>query len=97
MPRMMYGTAWKKERTAELVYQAIKAGFRGFDTAAMGKHYREDLVGEGIRRAISDGIVTRRDLYVSPHLFMSTCPPPPPPGRGVGGVRLQFLSASRAD
>jgi diketogulonate reductase-like aldo/keto reductase len=64
----MYGTAWKKERTAELVYQAIKAGFRGIDTAAMGKHYREDLVGEGIRKAIAEGIVKRQDLYVSPLL-----------------------------
>jgi hypothetical protein len=25
---MMYGTAWKKERTTDLVYQALKAGFR---------------------------------------------------------------------
>lgn len=68
LPPIMYGTAWKKERTAELVYQAIKAGFRGIDTAAMGKHYREDLVGEGIRKAIAEGIVKRQDLYVSPLL-----------------------------
>src|SRR4051794_9546373 len=31
MPAMLYGTAWKKERTADLVYEAIKAGFRGID------------------------------------------------------------------
>lgn len=68
LPPIMYGTAWKKERTAELVYQAIKAGFRGIDTATMGKHYREDLVGEGIRKAIAEGIVKRQDLYVSPLL-----------------------------
>jgi diketogulonate reductase-like aldo/keto reductase len=64
MPRLMYGTAWKKEQTADLVYQAIKAGFRGIDTAAQPKHYREDLVGEGIRRAVSEGIVSRKDLYI---------------------------------
>lgn len=29
MPRMMYGTAWKKERTTALVEQAVLAGFRG--------------------------------------------------------------------
>lgn len=33
MPRMIYGTAWKKERTADLVEQAFKLGFRGVDTA----------------------------------------------------------------
>lgn len=30
MPPMMYGTAWKKERTEDLVLQALKAGFRCF-------------------------------------------------------------------
>lgn len=29
MPRMLYGTAWKKERTAVLVEQAVLGGFRG--------------------------------------------------------------------
>lgn len=61
---MVYGTAWKKERTADLVYEAIKAGFRGIDTAAMKRHYDEVGTGEGIRRAIQDGIVTREDLWV---------------------------------
>jgi diketogulonate reductase-like aldo/keto reductase len=60
-----YGTAWKKERTAELVYQAIKAGYRDIDTAAMEKHYREDLVGQGIRRAVVEEIVSRGQLWVS--------------------------------
>ncbi|KAK4156669.1 NADP-dependent oxidoreductase domain-containing protein [Chaetomidium leptoderma] len=64
MPPMMYGTAWKKERTADLVYEAIKAGFRGIDTAAMKKHYDEALAGEGIRRAIREGIVSRKDLFI---------------------------------
>ncbi|AEO61887.1 hypothetical protein MYCTH_2312612 [Thermothelomyces thermophilus ATCC 42464] len=64
MPAMMYGTAWKKERTADLVYQAIKAGFRGIDTAAMKRHYDEVGTGEGIRRAIREGICTRKDLFI---------------------------------
>lgn len=64
VPKFLYGTAWKKERTEELVYQALKAGFRGIDTAAQPRHYREDLVGKGIKRAIQDGIVTREELYV---------------------------------
>lgn len=64
IPRLVYGTAWKKERTADLVYQALQQGFRGIDTAAQPRHYQEKLVGDGIRRAISEGIVTREDLYV---------------------------------
>ncbi|KAH6621321.1 NADP-dependent oxidoreductase domain-containing protein [Chaetomium sp. MPI-SDFR-AT-0129] len=64
MPSMMYGTAWKEERTADLVYEAIKAGFRGIDTAAMKKHYNEAGVGEGIRRAIREGICSRKDLFI---------------------------------
>ncbi|TAQ85142.1 hypothetical protein B7494_g6532 [Chlorociboria aeruginascens] len=44
IPRLIYGTAWKKETTVDLVYQAIKAGFRGIDTAAQPRHYREDLI-----------------------------------------------------
>lgn len=69
-PRLVYGTAWKKEKTADLVYQAIKAGFRGIDTAAQPKHYQENLVGDGIRRAISDGIVKREDLFVRLCLYI---------------------------
>jgi diketogulonate reductase-like aldo/keto reductase len=64
LPVLIYGTAWKKERTANLVYKALDVGFRAVDTAAQPKHYREDLVGDGIRRAIRDGKVRREDLYV---------------------------------
>lgn len=71
MPAMLYGTAWKKDRTADLVYQAIQAGFRGIDTAHMKQHYDEAGTGAGIQRAIRDGLVTRQDLWVPR-------PPPPP-------------------
>ncbi|KAH6670117.1 putative aldo-keto reductase [Halenospora varia] len=64
IPKLIYGTAWKKERSADLVHQAIKAGFRAIDTAAQPRHYREDLVAQGIRRAIEEGIVTREELYI---------------------------------
>lgn len=65
IPIFVYGTAWKKDRSADLVYNAINAGFRAVDTAAQPRHYQEHLVGDGIRRAIADGIVERKDLYVS--------------------------------
>ncbi|KAK0740198.1 NADP-dependent oxidoreductase domain-containing protein [Schizothecium vesticola] len=64
MPAMIYGTAWKKDRTADLVYQAIQAGFRGIDTAHMKQHYDEAGTGAGIQRAIRDGLVTRQDLWI---------------------------------
>jgi diketogulonate reductase-like aldo/keto reductase len=64
VPTFLYGTAWKKDRTGDLVHQAINTGFRAVDTAAQPRHYREDLVGEGVRKALSDGIVRREDLYV---------------------------------
>ncbi|KAJ5182418.1 hypothetical protein N7492_000034 [Penicillium capsulatum] len=64
IPVFLYGTAWKKEHSADLVHTAIKAGFRAVDTAAQPRHYREALVGDGIRRAIADGTVRREDLYV---------------------------------
>ena len=48
MPRLLYGTAWKAERTASLVEAALRAGFRGIDTAAQPKHYDEAGVGVGL-------------------------------------------------
>ncbi|CAF9914411.1 hypothetical protein IMSHALPRED_001903 [Imshaugia aleurites] len=64
VPAFLYGTAWKKEKTADLVYQAICSGFKGIDTAAQPKHYREDLVGQGVRRALSENRISRDDLYI---------------------------------
>jgi diketogulonate reductase-like aldo/keto reductase len=48
MPQIIYGTAWKKNQTKQLVVQALNAGFRAIDTACQLKHYREDLVGEAL-------------------------------------------------
>jgi len=63
MPRMLYGTAWKKERTRELVLAAIQAGFRGIDTAAQPRHYEEVLVGAALQEASAAG-VPREALFV---------------------------------
>lgn len=64
IPSLLYGTAWKKEKTEQLVSQALKSGFTGIDTAAQPKHYREDFVGAGIRDALKDGHIKREDLYI---------------------------------
>jgi len=63
MPGLLYGTAWKKDRTADLVEQAILCGFRGIDTACQPKHYDEALVGEALKRVRHQGIM-REDLFV---------------------------------
>ncbi len=63
MPRLVYGTAWKKDETSALVAQALATGFRGIDTACQPKHYDEAGVGAGIRVALARGL-TREDLYV---------------------------------
>jgi len=63
VPKILYGTAWKKEKTADLVVKAIKAGFRGIDTACQPKHYNEPQVGEALKRLKLDGI-ERESLFV---------------------------------
>jgi diketogulonate reductase-like aldo/keto reductase len=63
MPGIVYGTAWKKERTAALVFEALQCGFRGIDTACQPKHYDEPGVGTGIASWLRAG-GTREALYV---------------------------------
>jgi diketogulonate reductase-like aldo/keto reductase len=74
IPQMIYGTAWKEERSQDLVIKALKAGFRAIDTAPQRKHYRQDLVGQGIREAIGSGIAKREDLYVRDSKLFSYLP-----------------------
>lgn len=56
MPKIIYGTAWKKDRTEELVIKAIELGFRGIDTACQPKHYNEPLVGKALEKLQKMGI-----------------------------------------
>lgn len=75
MPAILYGTAWKKERTAELVRLAVEVGFRGFDTAAQPRHYSEAGVGAGIKAAGSNGL-QRNDFYLQTKFSPLTCQDP---------------------
>lgn len=63
IPRIIYGTAWKKEQTAVLVEQAIEQGFRAIDTACQPKHYNEAGVGEAVSICVNRGL-DRADLYL---------------------------------
>lgn len=64
IPPILYGTAWKGEATSQLVVLALRCGFRGLDVAGQRKHYREDLVGEGIQIAKRDLGIKRKDLWL---------------------------------
>lgn len=60
------------EETAEAVYQAIKVGYRLIDTATIYANERE--TGQGIKRAIDEGLVRREDLFVTSKLFILQAP-----------------------
>lgn len=60
LPFILYGTAWKEEATENLVYTALKMGFRGIDTANQRRHYYEEAVGRGIAKS---GI-SREELFI---------------------------------
>lgn len=60
---------WKipKPETENTVYNAIKAGFRLIDEAA---DYGNELeAGMGIKKALHEGICTRKELWVTSKLW----------------------------
>jgi len=63
VPSFMYGTAWKKEATTQLVQLAVGAGFTAIDTANQLIHYQEALVGEALLALAKQG-VTRDRLFL---------------------------------
>lgn len=62
-PSFIYGTAWKKDATSELVRTAARTGFRAIDTANQPRHYQEPLVGEALEALQAEGI-PRDSLFV---------------------------------
>ncbi|PKK43323.1 hypothetical protein CI102_13140 [Trichoderma harzianum] len=62
IPLLLYGTAWKEERTAHLTETAVLKGFTCIDTANYPTAYNEKLTGDGIAAALKSG-VKRRDLF----------------------------------
>jgi len=64
MPLVGFGL-WKvtKSHCAETVYNAIKVGYRLFDGA--GDYGNEKEAGEGVRRALEEGIVKREELFIT--------------------------------
>lgn len=64
IPPFLYGTAWKEDRTASLTELALRAGFRGIDTANQRRHYYEVGVGEALATVYRAGVVARSDLFL---------------------------------
>ncbi|HEY5594989.1 MAG TPA: aldo/keto reductase [Nitrospiria bacterium] len=56
IPSFMYGTAWKKEATTQLVQLAVASGFTAIDTANQLIHYEEARVGEALKELGKKGI-----------------------------------------
>ncbi|MCX5722184.1 MAG: aldo/keto reductase [Nitrospirae bacterium] len=70
VPSFMYGTAWKKEATTQLVQMAVAAGFTAIDTANQLIHYQEALVGEALQALAQQGVP--RDRLFLQTKFTST-------------------------
>lgn len=64
IPYFLYGTAWKEEDTARCVTDALRAGFKGIDTANQRVHYHEAGVGDALKAAYEEGLVERNELFL---------------------------------
>lgn len=70
MPVLGYGTLRITDpiQCEQCVYEAIKVGYRLIDTAAA--YMNEEAVGRAIKRAIHEGIVERKDLFITTKLWI---------------------------
>ncbi len=68
MPRIGFGL-WKipSEDTAASVVEAVRAGYRHFDSAA--DYANEAETGEGLSQAVAEGLVTREEVWVTSKLW----------------------------
>ena len=68
IPEVGFGF-WKVDKAicADTAYEAIKAGYRHLDCAS--DYGNEKEVGEGIKRAIEDGLCTRDELWITSKLW----------------------------
>lgn len=52
----------------QVVYEAIKTGYRMLDTAAA--YMNEEAVGKGVAKAIAEGITTREELFITTKVWV---------------------------
>ena len=68
IPQIGLGTyMMSPEEASEMTYEAIKVGYRHIDTAEVYRN--EKGVAEGIKKAISEGLIERSDLFVTTKVF----------------------------
>lgn len=58
---------WKVSKAAEVVYQAIRFGYRKLDCAC--DYGNESEIGLGIKRALREGLCKREDLHITSKLW----------------------------
>lgn len=69
MPKNGFGAYQiSKEDCARCVYDAIKVGYRLIDTAQ--SYFNEEQVGEGIEKAINEGIVKREEIFLTSKVWI---------------------------
>lgn len=68
MPKIGFGL-WKisADECADVVFEAVRAGYRHFDSAC--DYGNEGAVGEGLARAMAEGLCAREDLWVTSKLW----------------------------
>ena len=68
IPSIGFGL-WKiaNENCANVVYEAVKQGYRHFDSAS--DYGNEKEVGMGLKRAMEDGLCTREELWITSKLW----------------------------
>ena len=52
----------------QVVYDALKTGYRLLDTAA--SYMNEEAVGKGVKRALADGLTTREELFITTKVWV---------------------------
>lgn len=99
VPTFVYGTAWKEERTGELVAEALDVGFRGVDTANQRKHYHEEGVGRALSAAFGGPGPDRGEVFVQTKFThpagQGDRPPYEPDAPTAEQVRQSFRSSLR--
>lgn len=64
-----YADPSERDQISQAVYDAITLGYRHIDTAFM--YGVENQVGDGVRRAINDGLVTRSEMFIVTKIWMT--------------------------
>jgi len=93
MPSVGFGL-WKiaPEHCANAVYAAVQAGYRHFDSAC--DYGNEAAVGEGLKRAMDDSLVTRAELWITSKLWNTYHAPEHVPlafERTLADLQLDYL------